>query len=204
MLQLRCCLAACLSAATFSTCKSCSLLWQHHTTLPITLTHAHIVYPHQRTVLLSDLLHCTSCWLCTTPNPIVALLKPCFNGYFVTIHDERMPDGPNKHSLKIQEESLLCKQTRILRWQASCWPKDKCEVVPDKQKLPLPSEPRSQTSKTDQRRPEKLTAQGALLEKALLAAVNALLEHAQELDEWDQRYTCNGQVDKGAHGPRAL
>ena len=60
-------------------------------------------------------------------------------------------------------------------------------MVPDKQKLPLPSEPRSQTSKTDQRRPEKLTSQGALLEKALLAAVNTLLEHAHELDEWDQR-----------------
>ena len=77
-------------------------------------------------------------------------------------------------------------------------------MVPDKQKLPLPSEPRSHTSKTHQRRPEKLTPQGALLEKALLAAVNALLEHAQELDEWDQRYTCNGLFDRVAHGPRAL
>ena len=98
-----------------------------------------------------------------------------------------MPDGPSKHSLRNQEESLLCKQAGILRWQAACWPKGKCEVVPDKQKLPLPAEPRSQTSKTNQRRPEKLSLQGALLEKALLAAVNALLEHAQELDEWDQR-----------------
>ena len=72
--------------------------------------------------------------------------------------------------------------------QAPFWPKDKCIVVPEKKKAPLPSPPNStgpeaQTSS----RPEKLSQQGQLLEKALLAAAAAVLEHAQELDEWDQR-----------------
>lgn len=107
--------------------------------------------------------------------------------------------------------SILPLDSRRLDWldaptQAPCWPKDKCEVVPDKQKLPLPSEPRSQTSKTDQRRPEKLTSQGALLEKALLAAVNTLLEHAHELDEWDQRVgdgDCGTTLAQGAKAIKA-
>jgi len=103
----------------------------------------------------------------------------------------------NKTYFEIKKESFLSKQ---LRSQAPCWPKDKCEVVPEKQKLPLPSEPENQTSK-NQRRPETLSSQGAMLEKALLAAVDAILEHAQELDEMDQRYTCSGQHDRGAHWP---
>ena len=61
-------------------------------------------------------------------------------------------------------------------------------MVPEKTKaaLPLPPNstgPEAQTS----RRPEKLSQQGQLLEKALLAAAAAVLEHTQELDEWDQR-----------------
>lgn len=72
--------------------------------------------------------------------------------------------------------------------QAPAWPKGRCEVVPDKQKLPLPSAPKGHTSELSQKRPEKLTQTGALMEKALLAAADALLEHAQQLDEWDQRY----------------
>lgn len=72
--------------------------------------------------------------------------------------------------------------------QAPAWPKGRCEVVPDKQKLPLPSAPKGHASESSQKRPEKLTQTGASLEKALLAAADALLEHAQELDQWDQRY----------------
>jgi len=60
-------------------------------------------------------------------------------------------------------------------------------VVQDKQRLPLPPATNGQSSETSQKRPEKLTQQGAMLEKALLAAADALLDHAQELDEWDQR-----------------
>ena len=57
-------------------------------------------------------------------------------------------------------------------------------MVPDKPKLalPLPPNPQTQTS-----RPETLSEQGQLLEKALLNAAAAILHHAQELDDWDQR-----------------
>lgn len=71
--------------------------------------------------------------------------------------------------------------------QAPCWPKNKCEVAPDKKRLPLLPGPTGDTSATRQTRPGKLTQQGAMLERALLAAATAILEHAQELDELDQR-----------------
>lgn len=71
--------------------------------------------------------------------------------------------------------------------QAPFWPKDNGLVVPDKPKAPLPSPPKSTGSAAPTSRPEKLSQQGQLLEKALLAAAAAVLEHAQELDECDQR-----------------
>ena len=57
-------------------------------------------------------------------------------------------------------------------------------VVPDKTRaaLPLPPHPETKTG-----RPATLSQQGQLLEKALLNAAAAILDHAQELDEWDQR-----------------
>lgn len=59
-------------------------------------------------------------------------------------------------------------------------------MVPDKPKaaLPLPPNPEAQTS-----RPDMLSQQGEFLEKALLSAVSAILDHAEELDDWDQRWT---------------
>ena len=71
--------------------------------------------------------------------------------------------------------------------QAPFWPKDKCIVVPEKPKAPLPTPPNSIGPKAQIRRPENLSQQGQMLEKALLAAAAAVLEHAQELDDWDQR-----------------
>ena len=68
--------------------------------------------------------------------------------------------------------------------QAPFWPKDKCIVVPGKAKAALP-ESASLQSKTS--RPEQLSQQGQVLERALLAATGALLEHAEELDHADQR-----------------
>lgn len=61
-------------------------------------------------------------------------------------------------------------------------------MVPDKPKAPLPTPPHSTGAEAQtSRRPEELSQQGQLLEKALLAAAAAVLEHAEELDEWDQR-----------------
>lgn len=61
-------------------------------------------------------------------------------------------------------------------------------MVPDKPKAPLPASPTSTGAEAQtSRRPEELSQQGQLLEKALLAAAAAVLEHAEELDEWDQR-----------------
>lgn len=59
-------------------------------------------------------------------------------------------------------------------------------MVREKKKLPL-AEPAGQPGSAATR-PEKLTAQGAALEIALLAAARALLDNAAQLDEWDQRY----------------
>lgn len=54
-----------------------------------------------------------------------------------------------------------------------------------KKKVPL-KQPAGKVE-TSTSRPENLSAEGAVLEKALLAAADALLEKAQQLDEWDQR-----------------
>lgn len=77
----------------------------------------------------------------------------------------------------------------MLAIQAPFWPKDNCIVVPDKPKAPLPTQPGSTGSESKTARPEKLNQQGQMLEKALLAATAAVLEHAQELDDSDHRYT---------------
>lgn len=62
-------------------------------------------------------------------------------------------------------------------------------MVPDKPKAPLPAPPPSTASEAHtSRRPDKLSQQGRLLETALLAAAAAVLEHAQELDDSDQRW----------------
>ncbi|KAL3151120.1 hypothetical protein ABBQ38_012986 [Trebouxia sp. C0009 RCD-2024] len=87
--------------------------------------------------------------------------------------------------------------------QAPFWPKDKCIVVPDKPKaaLPLAPNPEAQTS-----RPDTLSEQGQLLEKALLSAAAAILDHAQELDDWDQRVgdgDCGTTLAQGARAIRA-
>lgn len=90
--------------------------------------------------------------------------------------------------------------------QAPCWPKNKCEVAPDKKRLPLPPGPTGDSSATRQTRPGKLTQQGAMLERALLAAATAILEHAQELDELDQRVgdgDCGTTLAQGARGIKA-
>ena len=65
------------------------------------------------------------------------------------------------------------------------WPGSSCEVKADKKKVPLKKEAANRAMHTS--RPEKLSQEGAVLEKALLAAADALLEKAQQLDEWDQR-----------------
>ena len=52
-------------------------------------------------------------------------------------------------------------------------------------KVPL-KKPADKTG-TGTKRPDNLTKEGALLEKALLAAADALLDKAPQLDEWDQR-----------------
>ena len=67
--------------------------------------------------------------------------------------------------------------------QAPFWPKNNCVVVPDKPKAALPAS----GSETKTSRPEKLSQQGQLLEKALLAAADAVLAHSKELDDWDHR-----------------
>lgn len=62
-------------------------------------------------------------------------------------------------------------------------------MVPDKPKALLPAPPPSPASEAHTSgRPEKLSQQGRLLEAALLVAAAAVLEHAQELDDWDQRW----------------
>ena len=69
-------------------------------------------------------------------------------------------------------------------------------MVPDKPKAPLPAPPPSTASQAHtSRRPDKLSHQGHLLETALLAAVAAVLDHAQELDEWDQRWVLGCRVN---------
>lgn len=73
--------------------------------------------------------------------------------------------------------------------QAVAWPGSSCEVKPSKKKLPLKKA--AEESETHTNRPEKLSQEGAVLEKALLAAADALLEKAQQLDEWDQRWMVN-------------
>lgn len=68
--------------------------------------------------------------------------------------------------------------------QAVAWPKGSCEVRAKTRKASkqAASESNAQTS-----RPKKLSAAGALVEKAMLAAADALLESAHQLDEWDQQ-----------------
>lgn len=68
--------------------------------------------------------------------------------------------------------------------QAVAWPSTSGEVKA-KEKLPLKQAPGK--AEAVSRRPEKLTTEGATLEKGLLAAADALLAKADELDEWDQR-----------------
>ena len=55
----------------------------------------------------------------------------------------------------------------------------------DKKKVPLKKT--ADKAGTGNKRPDKLSQEGALLEKALLAAADALLDKAPQLDEWDQR-----------------
>ena len=69
--------------------------------------------------------------------------------------------------------------------QAVAWPSSSCEVKADKKRVPLKKA--AGKSATTTKRPDKLTQQGGLLEKALLAAADALLDGAKQLDEWDQR-----------------
>ena len=65
-------------------------------------------------------------------------------------------------------------------------------MKPSKKKLPLKKA--AEESETHTNRPEKLSQEGAVLEKALLAAADALLEKAQQLDEWDQRWMVDSYV----------
>ena len=81
------------------------------------------------------------------------------------------------------EDQQWCHLTLLL--QAIGWPGSSCEVKADKMKVPLRKA--AGKSATTTKRPDKLTQQGALLEKALLAAADALLDGAKQLDEWDQR-----------------
>ena len=165
-------------------------------TWPPTAHHAAIQPPSMCTVIVSSTSTacCIGCLLAQgqvhsghikAKSSLATPLSPPPTHNFFRLWTQRLchpllrPPAPSP-APKVLSQSLEC---QVHAAQAPFWPKDKCIVVPNKPKAPLPSTSEAQTSS----RPEKLSQQGQLLEKALLAAAAAVLEHAQELDESDQR-----------------